>query len=188
MTVNRKSDIPRTVFFDIESTDLKVPFGNMLCCSFLGLEDDKCTTFRLDDRKYKGRVLEDDSRLALAVKNYLEDSFCWVGWNSKMFDIAFINARLTLHGMRPVEKRMHIDLMYYARRPQVTFYSSRLEAVAETLDLPVQKTKLLPQVWVAAKRLDKDAMNYVVDHCEHDVLVLREIFKTFSPFIKNIHV
>lgn len=188
MKINRKSDSPRTVCFDIESTDLKVPFGNMLCCSFVGLEDKKVVTFRLDDPKYKGTVPEDDSKLALAVKEYLESSFCWVGWNSKMFDVAFINARLTLHGIRPIEKRMHIDLMYYARRPMVSFYSSRLDAVAKTLDLPVQKTELDPQTWVAARRLDPKAMNYVVKHCEHDVLVLREVFKTFSPFIKNIHV
>lgn len=186
MDIRRRSTKPEILFFDIESTDLKVPFGNMLCCSFVGLDHVDPWTFRLD--KLRGKCLEDDSRLTLKVKETLEGAFCWVGWNSKLFDIAFLNARLTLHGIAPVEKRMHIDLMYYARPPFVKFYSSRLDAVAQTLELGIQKTDLLPQVWVAARRLDKDAMNYVVEHCEHDVLVLREIFKTFAPFIKNIHV
>jgi len=70
----------------------------------------------------------------------------------------------------------------------VKLYSSRLDAVAKTLELPVQKTDLDPGIWVAARRLDKKAMDYVVKHCEHDVLVLREVFKTFSPFIKTLHV
>jgi uncharacterized protein YprB with RNaseH-like and TPR domain len=188
MTIKRKSDTPRTVCFDIESTDLKVPFGSTLCCSFISLEDKKVVTFRIDDPKYKGEVPEDDSKLVKAIKEYLEGSFCWIGWYSKMFDIPFLNARLTLHGIPPIEKRMHLDLLYYARPPFAKFYSSKLDAVAKTLDLPVQKTELDPQTWVAARRLDKKAMDYVVKHCEHDVLVLREVFKTLSPFVKNIHV
>lgn len=186
--VKRRTQAPRTVFFDIESTDLKAPFGNILCCSFVTLDGKKPFTYRLDSKEYRKAEQENDSALVMAIKLYLEDSFCWVGWNSKMFDVAMLNARLTLAGIRPIEKRMHIDLMYYARRPNVAFYSSRLDAVAKTLELPVQKTDLDPGIWVKARRLDRGAMDYVVKHCEHDVLVLREVFSTVSPFIRNIHV
>jgi len=182
------TEASRTVFFDVESTDLKAPFGNVLCCSFITLDGKRPFTYRLDDAKYRGKRPEDDSVLVQAIKDYLDGSFCWVGWNSKMFDVALLNARLILAGKRPIEKRMHIDLMYYARRPFMALYSSRLDAVAKSLELAEQKTDLNPNIWVKARHLDKGAMNYVVDHCEKDILVLREAFHILSPFIRNIHV
>jgi uncharacterized protein YprB with RNaseH-like and TPR domain len=128
-----------------------------------------------------------DSSTVLEIKKMLEDSWIWVSWNGKMFDIPFLNARLLINGHQPVEKRLHIDLMYYARGQFMRIHSSRLDAVAQTFKIKSQKTLLVPEIWVEANLGNKEAMNYVVEHCEHDVLALSEIFPILKPFIANIH-
>ncbi len=77
--------------------------------------------------------------------------------------------------------------MYYCRRPFLNLHSSRLDAVAKSFRFNDQKTELDPDIWVAARHGDKDAMKYVVAHCEQDVKVLRELWPRIVPFIRNIH-
>ena len=104
-----------------------------------------------------------------------------------MFDVGFLNTRLVLNNLPNLERRMHIDLMYYARRPHLALHSSRLDAVAKSFRLAEQKTDMNPDIWNAAFQLRKDAMDYVVEHCIQDVKVLKEAFEVLSPFIRNIH-
>ena len=178
---------PRFDCFDIEATNLKANFGHMLCVCFVPLHSQDVVVFRLDDKKYKPKKPYDDSKLAEAVKEYMEDSFCWISWYGKMFDVPFINTRLLLADRDPLQKRMHIDLLYYSRKPNLALHSSRLDAVAKTFNFADQKTDLNPAIWNAAQALEQDAMDYVVEHCIQDVKVLQEAFAILQPFIKNVH-
>ena len=176
--------------FDLETTNLKATFGHILCGCFLPMDpaSAELVIFRLDDKAYRNRRdLADDSKMAIAIRDYMEKSFAWVGWYSKMFDVGFLQTRLLKCGADPLERRMHIDLIYYARRPNLALHSSRLDAVAKTFKLSEQKTELNPDIWNAAFQLDREAMDYVVEHCTQDVRVLKEVFDILSPFIRNIH-
>lgn len=172
-------------FFDIEATSLKGNFGRLLCVS--GAEDNgKVTTFRADDPELEGTRLRDDSRVAVAARDYLEQFDIIVGWNSKGYDIPFLNTRLLMAGERPVRTRWQIDLMWKAKKFSLALHSARLDAVAKTFRTPHQKTSLDPDIWLDAALLDKDAMDYVVEHCEADVLVLREVFRHLKPLLKEL--
>lgn len=179
---------PTMVCFDFETTNLRANFGRLLVASFISLNSDEVVTFRADEEKYKKKNLSNDSSLAKDIKKYMEDQFCWISWNGKLFDMPFLNTRLRLADLEPVNKRIHIDLMYYARRPNLCLNSSRLDTVAKTFRLGEQKTDLDPQTWVDAMLLDKKALDYVAEHCEQDVRVLKEAFQILSPFIKNMHM
>lgn len=173
--------------FDIESTSLRASFGHIICCSFVDLLDQNAEveTVRIDELKGKRR--SDDSRVVKAIKAKLEDSWIWAGWYSKMFDIPFINGRLALHGMMPVEKRMHLDLIYYSKGQFMKLHSSRLDSVAKTFKLKTQKTDILPDEWLRAGEGEPEAINYVVEHCEADVKVLRDVFPILAPHIAKMH-
>ena len=177
----------RIACFDFETGALRGTFGQILVACFLPLHEKDVVTFRLDDKKYRNRKRpDDDSKMVVAIRDYMEDCFAWVGWYSKQFDVRMINARLMLQGERPVQKRMHVDLIYYSR--QIALHSSRLDSVAKSFNLPIQKTELSPSTWMAAKHsLDKEAMDYIVEHCEHDVQILPLLWDKFAPFIKNMH-
>jgi uncharacterized protein YprB with RNaseH-like and TPR domain len=178
---------PTMVCFDLETTNLRANFGRVLVGCFVDLHTGETTTYRADAKEYKGKDCADDSKLVEAIKEKLEASWAWIGWNSKLFDIAFLNTRLNLSGQPPVNKRMHIDLMYYARRPNLCLNSSRLDTVAQTFKLTEQKTLLDPETWVKAMLLDSKALDYITEHCIQDVLVLKEVFPILAPYIKNMH-
>lgn len=174
-------------FLDIEATDLKANFGRMLCLSVadnLG----NVVTLRGDDPEYVGRKRRDDSRLAVAARDYLEQFDVWVGWNSKMYDIPFIDSRLLIAGERPLRKDvMHIDPMWKAGRFSLALHSRRLDAVAKTFRLDSQKTPLDFETWQDAAEGEREAMDNVVEHCEADTLTLRAAFHVLKPLIKTIH-
>jgi len=174
--------------FDLETTDLKGTFGHVLVGCFLPLHGKDVVVFRLDDRKYKPKKkLHDDSKMVEAIRDYMEESFAWVGWYSKQFDVPFLNTRLVLQKKRPVNKRMHVDLIYYARKPNLALHSSRLDSVAKSFRFEEQKTILDPEIWRSAYELDKEAMDYVTAHCIQDVKILQQAWDVLSPFIRNMH-
>ena len=177
----------RIVAFDIETTNLNANFGRILLTSFANIHTGEVVTMRGDDEKFRGEKLSDDSKLVAAIRDYMNDSFCWVSWNGKMFDVPFINTRLALADEETMDKRLHIDLMYYARKPFLKIHSSRLDAVAKTFELKEQKTELTPKDWTDAMVLDKEALDYIQEHCEQDVKVLVEVFPKLQAFIANIH-
>jgi len=59
--------------------------------------------------------------------------------------------------------------------------------VAKTLRTPHQKTDILPDVWQAAIEGEVWAMDYIVEHCEYDVLVLRDVFERYRRHIRIVH-
>ena len=178
--------------FDIEATDLGGNFGRLLCCSFLDLgEKAKVETYRRDHKPWRGRKLTDDAKLAVAIRDRLEEADIIIGWNSILYDVPFINARLVAAGERPVrvgEKygSHHLDLMYYAGGQSMRLPGRRLDTVAKFFHCDNQKTPLTPEVWAEAATGDKEAMAEVVAHCEADIKVTREVFKHLAPFVKKI--
>lgn len=109
----------RVTFFDIEATDLGGHFGRLLCCSFVDLETGKVETFRRDRKRWKGKSLTVDKKLAVAIRDKLEAADIVVSWNGILYDLPFVNSRLVAARERPIhigEKygSWHVDLMYYA--------------------------------------------------------------------------
>lgn len=181
----------RITVFDIESTDLGGNFGRLLCCSFVDVGTAAVHTFRRDRAKWKGSKLTDDSKLAVAIRDRLERSDIVVGWNSILFDVPFVNARLVAIGERPIhlgEKfgSHHLDLMYYAGGQSMRLPGRSLDKVSKFFHSENVKTPLLPEVWADAGTGDRAAMDLVVEHCEADVLTTAELFPKLAPFVKKI--
>lgn len=181
----------KVTFFDTESTDLFASWGRILCCSFVDLFSDDVTTVRGDQKPYVGRNKVDDSRLVVAIRNELERSDIVVGWNSILHDIPLLNARLGAAGERPVrlgEKHgtFHLDLMWYAGGQSMKIGGRRLATVSKFFNVENEKTPLDGETWQLASVGDVDAMDLVVDHCEADVLVTRDVFPYLAPGVKKI--
>ena len=181
-------DTPKIVAFDVETTNFQAPFGRamaVVCKDILGRET---KIFREDDPLYATGQRSDDSKLIEAVRDYMESAWMWISWYGKMFDIPFLNGRLLLNGLRPIEKRLHLDLIYFSRAQFIKLGSSKLDNVAKRFRLKNQKTPLDADDWVhAGYDGDKEALDRVVKHCVYDVRVLVETFQYLAPFVANIH-
>lgn len=177
------------LFYDLESTDLAASFGRILCASFATLDEDPYT-FRGDRKPYVGKTKIDDSRLVKAVRDELEGADMIVGWNSKLFDGPMINARLAKAGERPLmlgEKHgvRHLDLMWYSGGQSMRIGSKRLDNVQKFFGSDHAKTPLDPETWALAATGDRPSMDGVVEHCESDVLVLRDLWPHLASHVKQ---
>src|SRR2546426_11904636 len=146
--------------------------GRILCGSFYKIVDghaSKPYTLRLDDRCYSGRSRIDDNKLAVAIRDELEKYNMIVGWNSRLFDAAFLNARLAKAGERPLHPQFHLDLMYYAGGCSMRIGSKKLLNVQKFFNLPDAKTEIgWGNLNLAAGR-GKSAADEGGDHCEREV-------------------
>jgi uncharacterized protein YprB with RNaseH-like and TPR domain len=176
----------RIGFFDYETTGLKANFGRTLVFSVCGA-DGKMTTLRADDPALQGRTRRDDAKLAAASRDILESYNILVSWNGKRFDIRYLNGRLLLGGERPLRSDiMHADLLPISRH-YFAWHSHRLDAVAKTLRLTNQKTELDFDAIEAARDGEAWALDNIVEHCEADVRVLRDVFFRYQDIISIVH-
>lgn len=175
----------RTIWWDLETTGLTGIMGRVLCCSFADSWGN-VKTFRYED--YPGTSIIDDGPLCVAIRDELERAGHWVGWNSKLYDVPMLNARLLKAGERPLRKDiLHTDLMYYARGQFVRIGSSKLVNVSEYIQSPHRKTPLEWATWQLAATGDRAAMDLVAEHCEADVLTTRDVFAVLVPHLTVIH-
>ena len=173
-------------FVDLETTNLKGNFGRILCASVADMYGN-VQTFRIDEEPWKRESRRDDIALAVGLRDYLEQFDFLVTWYGKMFDVPFFNTRLVIGNERPMHQDiMHLDAIFTSRH-YLALHSNRLEAFAKTFRLPVQKTGLDPEIWNAAADGEREAMDYVVEHCDADVLVTRMAFHILKPFVKQMH-
>lgn len=181
------------LFFDTESTDLSASWGRILCASFVNLDGD-LTSYRGDSKKYKSvGHPSDDAALCVAIREKLESAGMIVGWNSILHDIPLINARLAKVGEPPVRLgkeagTLHLDLMYYAGGTSLKIGGRRLDTVAKYFKAEHQKTGLDGDVWQDAALGSKKDMDYIVDHCEADALVLLDLWPHLAPYVKKFSV
>jgi uncharacterized protein YprB with RNaseH-like and TPR domain len=183
----------KIVAWDLETTDLKALMGRILCCSFHTIASDnpkeigKTKTVRLDYKPYRQEDPIDDSVLCEAIRDELEKYNCIVGWNSKLFDLPFLNARLAKAGLRQMQPQMHLDLMYYAGGVSLRIGSKKLVNVEKFFDVADGKTEISWEMWNRAAIGDKKAMAEVVHHCEQDVKVLSQVYWKMICNVKNLH-
>ena len=164
--------------------------GRILCCSFLPIADGKRNrpyTFRLDDKQYKADDPIDDRKICVAIRDELEKYHMVIGWNSKLFDHSFLDARLAQVGERPFNKHLVLDMMWYAGQNSLRIGSRKLDNVAKFFKLKSQKTPIDWDDWKRAALGDKEAMDKVVVHCEADVKTLAEAYWAMLPMVKTIH-
>lgn len=166
--------------FDTESTALNGIMGELLSYSFKDLEDTEVTSYHLD-------VGIDERDLLTFIKEDLEEAHIIVGWNSKLHDIPFINARCAKHGLPLVRPQMHLDIMYYAGGSSLKIGSKKMRNVAKYFKTEHQPTELDWDIWKAASKGDLTAVKEVVHHCDMDILSMEEIYWQLIPNVRNIH-
>lgn len=182
----------RFAVFDIEATSLKSDQGFLLCVGVLPLGG-KPKVIGLHSAGFENGRLNIDKKLALAVRDELESYDGLIGWNSIMFDVPFINDRLTLSGNDPLEKRFHIDIMYMARMGKSAMTSSRLDWVSKMLRVSDRKTDLDLNTW---KEAEAEALahfangrknyEYIVEHCRKDLLVTEQVYERLKNRVQTI--
>jgi uncharacterized protein YprB with RNaseH-like and TPR domain len=170
--------------FDLETSNLNADFGVVLCGCVKKYEG-AVTTHRMDRLPLYEIDRANDRAVVELLRNELEKYDVWVSYNGKRFDIPFLNTRLMAHGLKTLDKRKHIDLLYQARY-KLKLHSNRLAVVQEYLGLQDAKTTMNGQRWARAMAGYGDGWNYIVKHCILDVKVLEQAYDKLKHFVGPI--
>lgn len=176
----------KILFTDIETTSLTALMGRVLCCSFCEL-DGAAWTMRADSSKFKGESLIDDGKLVQAIRDEWEKYDLLVVHNGRLFDIPFLNARLAKSGERPFQPHFILDTLYYLNSSSMRIGSAKLVNAQKFFQLGEAKTEIDWATWQLAAAGDRAALDSVVEHCEADVRVLRELYWHVLPYVRNLH-
>lgn len=181
----------RILAFDLECTNLSGMIGRILCCSFKPIvwgadkEEYPPYTFRGDDKKYRvNGDVADDSKLAIAIRDELEDADMLIAHNGKLFDSKFLNARLFKAAVRPRQPRFFLDTMWTVRTH--LRMSSKLANIQQFAGLEDEKTPISWDSWQRGAAFDTKAMDEIVKHCEQDVLVLEQAYWRLLPYQRTL--
>lgn len=166
------------VFFDIESNGLNADYNSTLVVSFKPY----------GEKPYSMTVKQvgNDQKLVREVRDELAKYHCWVSYYGKGFDVKFLNTRLLKWGLRPLDKRHHIDL-YFVLKAHTKMSSKSMARFASLLNLDEQKMSVSPNVW-SEFTFKPEHLDTMVQRCESDVSVLEELYKHVRHLIRDIKV
>ena len=172
---NREKAGPiRIAMLDIESTALEASFGRLVCVCFKFTDEEHVRTVRV--RKYK-----DEPKALQKIKDIYNEADIVCTWYGKIFDIPFLNARFMHHRMAPLDSKMHMDLLFQARKLRLR--GSRLENVSKDFQTVTRKYDVPAWRWTLAAEGDMESINEIVIHCENDVLLTEEMLEYLKPLI-----
>lgn len=177
---------------DLETYHLEADLGRVLCASFCPITSEgKVEEAYTIVRPVRLKDRWNDIALVKAIRDEIEKYHLIVTWNGKLFDIPYLNARLLQANERKCEPQMHLDMMWYAAGNSAKLRSRKLDNVAKFFGVQNKKTEtgidIHMKYWEPASTGDKEAMQYLVDHCEADVKVLSEVYWKLLPGVRNIH-
>lgn len=173
----------KVIAWDIETTNLNADFGYILSACWMDLRDRKVQTVRIDQFKGYKSDRTNDKALVGELSNVLGAADVWVTWYGDRFDIPYVNTRLLWHGLDTMPPIPSVD-GWRAARNHLKLSSNRLANISEFLDVE-RKTPVVGWQWVRAGAGHEDALNYVVEHNQKDVVVLGEVYDLIRPVIRN---
>jgi len=176
------------LFYDIESTDLKGDFGNMVAFGYKLLGGETTVISLLDTNEIcaKCRRVDavTDKSLMKQAHAILSAADMWVTWYGKGFDAKFINTRIMDAHLPPLPDIPHVDL-YFAAKHHLALSSNRLANVQNFLGLPTEKTPITKRAWRQAQAGHVPSIKYIIDHCAKDVDVLEQAYERLKPYVRT---
>lgn len=162
---------------DIEATGLKGDYNSILCVSI--------KRFNSKPETIAVRSVGSDKAVVKETKKRLEDLECWVTYYGKGFDIPMINTRLLRWGLRPVDKRPHID-MYYSLKSSILTGRRSQGHLLTWFGNEEQKMGVSANVWSEMPSKFREHMPTMIERCESDVRGLQDLYEKTKHLIKDI--
>lgn len=179
-----KSNEPKILLYDIETTNLAADFGTCLCIGYKWLGTNRVSVPSImdydgwrDDPTYDGHLLAD-------FRDVYEQADMVVTYYGKGFDIKFLQAKMLEWDLGILPNTPHVDL-YFTVKHNLRLSRRSLANVGYFLGLNAEKTPIEGKMWRSAQAGNHKAIKYVIDHCRADVLVLEEAYLKLRPLVRT---
>ena len=173
----------RILSWDIEASGLNADFGIVLCVGFKEVGGGKPVVLNILDYANDGDLIRAEKKLLKDVYTRLLDCDVWLTHFGTWFDINFVNSRLIYHRLPIIPPNFnHIDTWKIAKN-RLKLRNNRLITISEFLGTEDEKNAIKPEQWIRAMGGHRPSMNYIVEHCRRDVLVLEEVYNIIKPLV-----
>lgn len=173
----------RVTSWDLECSNLSADFGIILCCGFKDVGVGKPKVFNILNYTETGDLIRAEKGLLKDISKRLLESDVWLTHFGTYYDIPFVNSRLLYHNLPVLPPSYpHVDTWKIAKN-RLKLRNNRLNTVQEFLRLPSEKNAIKPEQWIRALGGHAPSMQYIVNHCRLDVLVLEEAYLRLRPLI-----
>jgi uncharacterized protein YprB with RNaseH-like and TPR domain len=169
-------------FLDIEATNLKATFGIVICWCIKPNKAKKIieasiTPKDLRDGVWDKRVLEELLRVLAKFDRVV------VHYGSRhRFDTPYLRSRCLHHGLKfPGNKELWVSDTYPIAKAALCLHSNRLGTIADFLHIKTKKTAITTDHWLGALSGNRKSLDYILDHCRRDVLILEKVWNQLEP-------
>lgn len=179
----------RVGFLDIEATNLKANFGVVICWCIKPAKSkniiEGCVTTRdMRSGERDKRIIE---KLVSKMRKF-DRLVAHYGTDCK-FDFPFIRSRALRVGVDfPIHKEIWATDTWNIAKRKLCLSSNRLETIADFLGISIKKTPITTEHWLDALSGRKKSLDYILEHCRRDVLILEKVYNkiyAFSPRSKT---
>lgn len=188
--------LPKILIFDIETSPLKAYVWTrwqqnvypdqmltdwfMLTWSAKWLFDETVMSAKLTPEEVKN---EDDKRITELIWKLIDEADIIVAHNGDRFDIPRLNSRFIVNGLSPTSTIKSIDTKKVASR-QFGFSSNKLSELAKVFGFD-GKLDTDFELWAKCMDGDQEALNYMQQYNDQDVILLEEVYLKLRPWIKT---
>lgn len=158
----------------------------MLCIGYKWLDDPVVHVPAISDWRGWKRNILDDSRLLKHFYRVLSEAEMWVTYFGKGFDVKYLQAKFLEHEIGYLPNTPHVDL-FYTVKSNLALSRKSLANVADYLSFEAEKTPVTGKLWKRAMVGDPEALQYVINHCRSDVLLLEEAYLKLRPLVRTHH-
>lgn len=189
---NRENGITeRKAIIDIETGGLDAGFDIVLCWVIRDVQDptkvisDHVTVKDLESGVADRRILK---HLCEVVWQYDRLIGHYSGpWR---FDLPFLRTRCIRLGLEfPTQGMMWISDTYPMAKKLLRLTSYRQNSIARAILGKDEKTNIDAEYWrnikYGTKKQRTTAIDYIMDHCEHDTMQCLDIYNAMIPFVKE---
>lgn len=182
-------DIPKILYYDIETTNFNADFGEILMFAYQWHGSDEVTLVSVLDYP-KSFTLPVERRDRFVIKELaalLNQADIIVAHYGSKFDNRFVQARLAIHDLPPFDNRPSkmFDTCLVARK-SMKVGSNRLANLAQAFSLPEEKTSLTKTQWRRANDYDAEALEAMGEYCKQDVRTLYHVAQKLRPHAKHL--
>lgn len=149
--------------------------SKIICISYLWEGDTKVHTLQWDKNQCDKAMLEKFREVLLEA-----DSI--VGQNSESFDMKVIQKRMIYHGIEPVGQLPTDDTMKQAKK-HFALDSYSLAYMCKYFNLEHKSDPGGYNTWLEIREGSKEALQRMIDYCEHDVLITSQLWAKMQSYI-----
>lgn len=154
--------------------------GYIMSCSIKTLGEEHVT--------YLENRTKNDKKIVKKILKHLDGADFVIAHNGIKFDIPFIKARASIHGLNPPSPFKAIDTLKIARK-EMNFKRNSLDFLAKALDVESRKltNRKFPgfKLWWSCLHQDDEAWKEMKQYNILDVEVLEQVYLRLRPWASN---